>query len=156
MDRAARFGLWLGVLVTLALASLIFIARGLREYVVRRLDSMAHVAEAITAGERHRRFAPRHADELGAVAVLLNGTLDAADEYRNRATGARSEERKLAAALFESLVEPPAVLVDAGGHVIARVGELDDVDRLTEDPAAAQEVLRLGERVLGRIIRPAS
>jgi len=159
LGRAARFGLWIGVIVIVALASLIFIARGLQEYVVDRLREMSQTARAVGSGESHRRFFVAHEDELGDVAVLLNETLDRADEFRNRSSSVQSEGRKLGAALFETLAESPAVLLDAGDNVVARVGPADDVDRLLEardTDEVRQTPLMFGGRPVGRVLRQVS
>lgn len=153
LDRAARFGLWMGALVVVALASLIFIARGLQEYVVRRLDSMARTARAVGAGEPHRRFVATHEDELGDVALLLNEALDEAEELRNRSSGAQSEGRRLCAALFEAQADAPAALLDAGRNVVARVGPTEEVDRLLESSdGVAEQPLVFGGRTIGWLV----
>lgn len=91
-DRQARQtamqnGVWLGVLVALALLSLIFLSRALRRVLISRLTSFEKVSEAIAAGDAKRRLEVGYKDELGSIARHFNAAIDAQEHLRQEAQG---------------------------------------------------------------------
>jgi hypothetical protein len=92
---AARNGVWLGVVVTLALISLIGLSRALRRHFLSRLAEFEEVSEALAEGEVQRRFKPGADDELGALARRFNSVLDAQEQLQVAARGRLNQQRQL-------------------------------------------------------------
>jgi len=114
---AVRSGVWLGVLVLLALFSLVVLSRWLHQRLLLRLDELAEATEAIAAGDVRRRLPVAASDELGRIATRLNQGLDAHQELRAEMAGRLSQERQLTLALFDAFGAGRIVL-DLGGKVI--------------------------------------
>ncbi len=124
-QAAVRSGVWLGVLVLVALFSLVMLSRRLHQRLLLRLDELAAATEAIAAGDVHRRLPVSAADELGRIATWVNEELDEVQLVRSELAGRLGRERQLALALFDAL-GGGRVLLDLGGRVIAQDPALGD------------------------------
>jgi len=74
---AMRNSVMLGVMVVIALLSLLVLLRRFQEGFLLRLNDLRDATEAIAHGESKRRIPQFGADELGIIAKRLNETLDA-------------------------------------------------------------------------------
>lgn len=124
-QAAVRSGVWLGVLVLVALFSLVMLSRRLHQRLLLRLDELAAATEAIAAGDVHRRLPVSTADELGRIATWVNEELDEYQLVRSEMAGRLGRERQLALALFDALGSG-RILLDLGGRVIAQDPDRDD------------------------------
>ncbi len=133
-DRQARQaalqnGIWLGVLVTIALLSLVLMSRALKEQLLSRLTYINHVIGAIAAGDTRRRLQVRSDDELGTIARHFNTAIDTQDELRAEAQGRLNEQRQLLLGVIDHCSEPVALLgLDAS--IIASTMDEDTLDTL--------------------------
>ncbi|MFW6057719.1 MAG: HAMP domain-containing protein [Persicimonas sp.] len=133
-DRQARQtalqnGVWLGVLVTIALLSLVLMSRALKEQLLARLTYFNKVIEAIAAGDTRRRLQVRSGDELGTIARHFNAAVDTQEELRAEAQGRLNEQRQLLLGVLDHWSEPVALLgLDAS--VIASTMDDDTLDIL--------------------------
>ncbi len=66
-QKAIQYGSWLGFLVVVALASFVFMTRGLRRLVLARIDDIQDVAQAVAEGSTGRRVRVQLDDELGVI-----------------------------------------------------------------------------------------
>lgn len=122
-DRNARMTAlqtagWLGLLVTVALVSMVFLARALQSKILLRLEELNEVAEAILVGEHWRRFDMRENDELGVVSRQLNAALDARDELQAEMRGRINQQKQLVLGLIWGL-PGERMLVGLDSHLIA-------------------------------------
>ncbi|RAL21245.1 hypothetical protein DL240_14055 [Lujinxingia litoralis] len=122
-DRAARMTAlqtagWLGLLVTVALFSMVFLARALQQKILVRLDELNDVAEAMLIGEHWRRFDMSENDELGMVARQLNAALDARDELQSEMRGRINQQKQLVLGLIWG-IPGERLLVGLDSHLIA-------------------------------------
>ncbi len=108
----------LGVLVTIAMVSMVFLSRTLQQKVLRRLRDITKVAEAISAGDHHRRFDITINDELGVVSHQLNTALDTHDELQAEMRGRLNQQKQLVLGLLEE-VEGELLLLGLDGTLIA-------------------------------------
>lgn len=156
-DVASRFGFWIGIVVVIALVSVLLLARSLQDHLIRRLSAMSNTVTAVASGDMKRRFTEAHDDELGRIAALLNETLDREEEFRNRANCVDAEGRRITAAVFRDLVEPPAVIQDCNGEVLAAVGDDELVEWILhadpDDPRLIKTRLEFGGRRVGELVR---
>ncbi len=114
-DRRARHtavqnGVWLGILVTLALLSLIFLSRALQRHFLARLGHFREVSEAIAEGESRRRLKPGGDDELGLIARHFNTAIDTQKHLRTEAQGQLNQQRQLLIGALAQRDEPVALL----------------------------------------------
>ncbi len=117
-ERASDRATLLGLLVTLALLSLAFISRELQRVLLRRLQDLRSVAQAIAAGDRTRRAATMPADELGVVAAQLNQALDAEQQAEREMRGRLSQQRRILLALLAAR-DRPAAVIGLTGELVA-------------------------------------
>ncbi|QDG51210.1 HAMP domain-containing protein [Persicimonas caeni] len=130
-ETAMQNGVWLGVLVAIALLSLVFLSRALRKHLIARLTYFKEVSEAIAEGEYKRRLKAGYDDELGAIARHFNAALDAQEHLRSKATGLINQQRQLLIGALECLSEPGA-LVALDGSVVATTMNKSALDRVLE------------------------
>jgi hypothetical protein len=131
-DREARQtalqnGVWLGVLVTIALLSLIFLSRALHKYLISRLTYFKQVSEAIAEGDHKRRFELGYNDELTSIARHFNAAIDAQEELRSQAQGLLNQQRQLLIGALEQWPNPVA-LVGLDGSLIASTMDDDTLE----------------------------
>lgn len=122
-DRRARRtsvqnGVWLGILVTLSLLSLVFLSRALQRHFLSRLAHFREVSEAIAEGESRRRLKPGGDDELGLIAEHFNAAIDTQKHLRAEAQGQLNQQRQLLIGALTQRDEPVA-LVGLDGVVVA-------------------------------------
>lgn len=125
-DRRARqaaiqSGAWLGLLVVVALLSLVFLSRAMQRHVLLRIERLVSEMAAITAG--HRRLREQGDDELTRIAHQVNRLLDQYDELRGSSQGRITRERRLVQGLVASL-GPGVALFSLSGELLA--GEVAD------------------------------
>ncbi len=120
-QTALRHGAWLGLLVTIALLSLVGLSRAMQRQVLVRLAHLREVSEAIAAGDEHRRLPAHGEDELAMLARRFNATLDRGAALAAKMQGRLSLERQLVLALARRLPEATAVLA-LDGDLLLDVG----------------------------------
>lgn len=108
----------LGVLVTIAMVSMVFLSRALQQKVLQRLSNLTEVAESILTGDHKRRFDITINDELGVVSRQLNAALDAHDEVQAEMRGRLNQQKQLVLGLLEE-VEGELLLLGLDGKLIA-------------------------------------
>ena len=96
---------WLGFLVTVALFSMVFLARELQHKILARLNELRDVAESLITGDHSRRFEEGNPDELGLVARQLNSALDARDELQAEMRGRLNQQKQLVLGLLSEVQE---------------------------------------------------
>jgi hypothetical protein len=133
-DRTARQealqnGVWLGILVTVALLSLILLSRALHKYLISRLTYFKQVSEAIAAGDTRRRFQLGYSDELSSIARHFNAAIDAQEELRSQAQGKLNQQRQLLIGVLEQWPAPVALIGLDGSLIASTMGKdsLDDI-----------------------------
>lgn len=94
-NTATQNGIGLGIVVTLALISLIALSRALQQHILMRLAEFKEISEAIASGEINRRYKPGGDDELGILARNLNTGIDAQKQLRTQAQGRLGQQRQL-------------------------------------------------------------
>lgn len=94
-QTAVQNGVWLGILVTIALLSLIFLSRALQRHFLARLGHFREVSEAIAEGESQRRLKAGSDDELGSIARHFNSAIDTQKQLRAEAQGRLNQQRQL-------------------------------------------------------------
>ncbi len=112
----------LGVIVTIALISMIILSRALQQKVLFRLRNLTRVAEAILTGDTHRRFDTSINDELGVLSAQLNAALDTRDELQAQMRGRLNQQKQLALGLLDE-VEGGLLLIGLDGKLIASTWE---------------------------------
>jgi hypothetical protein len=117
---------WLGLLVTISLVSMAFLARLLQQAVLSRFDELTDAAEAILLGEQSRRFEVSGHDELSVVARQLNAALDAQDELEAEMRGRLNQQKQLVLGMLEE-IEGPHCLLGLDGHAIAMTGDMPSI-----------------------------
>ncbi len=130
---ALQTAAWLGLLITVVLISMAFLARVLQQKIISRLQDLAEIAQEIAIGNHSRRFDARQNDELGTVARQLNSALDARDELQAEMRGRINQEKQLVLGLLEDYGRP-GLLIGLDSKVIAItdcVSELTDVAAIT-------------------------
>jgi hypothetical protein len=123
-DRQARqgaiqSGTWIGLLVVIALVSLVFLSRAMQRQILVRVERLASGMAAITAG--HRRLREEGDDELAKIAHQVNRLLDQYDELRGHSQGRLAQERRLVQGLVAGFGSGSA-LFSLSGELLA--GEL--------------------------------
>ena len=117
-ETALQTAGWLGFVVTLALFSMVFLARELQRKILARLDELRNVAESMITGDHSRRFEASANDELGLVARQLNVALDARDELQAEMRGRLNQQKQLVLGLLEE-VQGELLLLGLDGQLIA-------------------------------------
>ncbi len=126
-QTAMQNGVWLGILVTIALLSLVFLSRALRKFLIARLTYFQQVSEAIAQGDNKRRLKIGYDDELGSIARYFNAAIDAQEHLRAEAQGKLNQQRQILLGALEQLGEP-VTLVGLDGSVIASTMDSDTLD----------------------------
>lgn len=109
-STATQNGIGLGIVVTLALISLIALSRALQQHILLRLAEFKDISEAIAAGEVNRRYKESDDDELGILAQNLNTGIDAQKQLRTQAQGRLSQQRQLLLGALSQRKEGVALL----------------------------------------------
>ena len=135
-DRAARSeakskAVTHGLLVLVALLSLIVLWRAMDRDVLSRLVELKVVAQSIAAGEVHRRADEGHRDELGVVAAQLNAILDRQEAMRGQVEARHSQLRQVVLALLAAW-PTPAVLLSPAGAILASTMAEDDTEAVVQ------------------------
>lgn len=128
---AGQSGVGLGLVVALAIGSLIGLSRALQKDVLARLADFQEVSEAIAAGNLRRRLRPGQDDELGLLARRFNQAVDAQEHLRLVAQGRLAEQRQLLLGMLAQ-GDTPAALLALDGALVASVMP-DDVQILLYD-----------------------
>lgn len=115
-QAAIRSGTWLGLLVVVALISLVFLSRAMQRHILLRIERLVSGMAAITAG--HRRLREEGNDELTRIAHQVNRLLDQYDELRGHSQARVAQERRLVQALVEG-AGPRAALFGLSGDLLA-------------------------------------
>lgn len=121
-ESAVRNGAWLGVLVVVALLSLVFLSRALQQHVLHRLDELRQQMGSIVGGQHQRRLRDHHRDELGAIARHFNELLDQVQQLEGRLRGRLGQERQAVLGLVRQLGGDAAVY-DLSGRLLAAAGD---------------------------------
>jgi hypothetical protein len=129
---ALRNGTWIGLLVAIALVSMILLARALQDDLLRRLENLSTDLATFGRGESQLRLVPEGHDELAAIATHVNQILDRHEGREARVLGRLGQEKRLVLALLE-LAGPDAVLLDRRGRRLTGAASV---------PAALEELLR--------------
>jgi nitrogen fixation/metabolism regulation signal transduction histidine kinase len=130
-QAAIQYGVWLGILVTIALLSLVFMSRSLRSLLISRLAYFKSVSEAIVHGDSQRRFQTRHNDELGVLAGHFNAALDTQERLRAEAQGQLNQQRQLLLGVLDQWNEPSAMF-GFDGRLVATTADQEDVERFKQ------------------------
>lgn len=115
---ALRNGAWLGLLVSLALISLMVLSRVLQRDLLSRIEDLRRGLRAATAGDEQRRLRPSGQDELAKIAEDVNLLLDRVQDVEGRSRSRVALQRRLVVGLVEAYGEG-AVLYDVNGRVLA-------------------------------------
>lgn len=146
---AGQSGVGLGLVVALAIGSLIGLSRALQTHVLSRLADFQGVSEAIAAGNLRRRLRPGQDDELGLLARRFNQAVDAQEHLRLVAQGRLAEQRQLLLGMLARDDAHAALIALDGALVASTMG--DDAQTILHDHLAW--VSRDGS-VLRREFRP--
>jgi HAMP domain-containing protein len=114
---AIHNGAWLGVLVTVALLSFVFLSRALQSQVLARLADLRRGTWEIASGHMTRRLYCQGDDELAAIAGEINQLLDEHDRLRGKMDGRLARERRLILALVDLLGDRAAIF-DLSGELL--------------------------------------
>jgi len=117
-ETALQSAGWLGFLVTLALISMVWLARALQREILSRLSEITDVAGSLTTGDHSRRFESNFNDELGIVCRELNAALDAQDELQAEARGRLNQQKQLVLGVLEE-IDGALLLLGLDGRMIA-------------------------------------
>jgi len=139
---ALRRAIFHGLLVTLALFSLGYLARETKRHVFDRIEELEEVAEAIASGEKRRRARADRSDELGAVARQLNTALDSRGELESEMCGRLAQQKQMVLALLRARGRRAAVFSLDGHRVASTLGEEEtgELQRLLEDLRKADKL----------------
>lgn len=117
-ETALQSAGWLGFLVTLALISMIWLARALQREILSRLTEITDVANSLLTGDHRRRFESDTSDELGLVCRQLNAALDAQDELQTEMRGRLNQQKQLVLGILEE-ISGALLLLGLDGRLIA-------------------------------------
>ena len=117
-ETALQSAGWLGFLVTLALISMIWLARALQREILSRLTELTTVANSLLIGDQSRRFEADSNDELGLVSRQLNAALDAQDELQSEMRGRLNQQKQLVLGILEE-ISGALLLLGLDGRLIA-------------------------------------
>lgn len=117
-QKAIQYGSWLGFLVVVALASFVFMTRGLRRLVLARIDDIQDVAQAVAEGSTGRRVRVQRDDELGVIAREFNNAIDRHDELKRNIEGQSREIKQQLLGVLKTL-EDDAALFGLDGQLVA-------------------------------------
>lgn len=131
-ETAIQSSAWLGVLVTVALLSFVFMTRTLQNQVLSRLAGLRQGMAEISAGDPGRRLYAEGKDELAAIAEEINRLLDRYEKLQAGSRGRLSRERRLTIALARSLAQDAAIFSLSGDCLTGTLG-----DRNLDGKAAA-------------------
>lgn len=115
-QAAIQSGTWLGLLVVVALISLVFLSRAMQRHILLRVERLVSGMAAITAG--HRRLREEGDDELARIAHQVNRLLDQYDELKGHSQGRLAHERRLVQGLVGSF-GPGSALFSLSGELLA-------------------------------------
>lgn len=133
-SSARRSGAWIGLLVTLAVVSLVMLSRALQRRVLERLATVREVSKALASGDTKRRVVLSGDDELTEIGCRLNEILDRREETQGYWQGRLAVEKRLALALFRDL--------DPGGTIFALDGTVLIEPYAKDTPARRAEIGR--------------
>lgn len=159
-ETALQMAGWLGFMVTLALFSMVLLARELQRKILARLDELRDVAESLITGDHSRRFEAGMPDELGLVSRQLNSALDARDELQAEMRGRLNQQKQLVLGLL-SEVQGELLLLGLDGQLIAsncetlKADSLEPVRKwLLDNRRFVLQSFRDGERDLAMAAQP--
>jgi HAMP domain-containing protein len=121
-EAALRSAGWLGVLVGIALLSLVGLSRSLQRHFLSRLSRLERAMAAIAEGEESRRVREEGSDELSLIARQFNRLLDRRQELSAASDGRVARERRVVLGLLEALGEG-AALYALSGALMASASE---------------------------------
>ena len=121
-EDALRNGAWLGLLVTLALVSLVFLSRGLQRHVLARFERLRRGMAEVSEGVVGRRLLEEGDDELTMIARQVNLLLDRHQQLAARMRWRMAQERQLVLGLVRRL-GPDVAVYGLDGELLA--GGLD-------------------------------
>ena len=114
----ARTGVQFGLLVALALISMVILAVALQKEVLQRLVKLRRFTDAVLSGEDHLRLRLGGRDELASVARQLNETLDRQQALHSRVEGRLNQQRTILLGAL-ALLDRPVALVSFDGFLLA-------------------------------------
>ena len=114
----ARTGVQFGLLVALALISMVLLAVALQKEVLQRLAKLRRFTDAVLAGEDHLRLRLEGRDELASLARQLNETLDQQQAMHSRVEGRLNQQRTILVGIL-ALLDRPVALVSFDGFLLA-------------------------------------
>lgn len=121
-ESAVRNGSWLGMLVAVALVSLVLLSRALQRHVLVPLARLRDGMSDIAGGDLGRRLNDREGGELGTIAGHFNTLLDRLQRIEARLQGRMRHERQVVLALAGRLGEEVGVYDLAGRRLVGRGG----------------------------------
>ncbi len=114
---AMQNSVMLGVMVVVAMLSLLVLLRRFQEGFLLRLHDLRDTTEAIARGESKRRLPQFGSDELGLIAKRLNETLDAHSRTVNELQGMINQSKELLLGTLSGLKEKVALFgLDGAVH----------------------------------------
>jgi methyl-accepting chemotaxis protein len=139
-----------GLLVAVALLSLVVLSEALGRHVLSRLSELRSVAQAIAEGDRSRRAATTSRDELGLVGQQLNAVLDCLRETEGNLEGRLQQQRQMVLALLDQLPWRAALLSLRGAVVASTLSDAETVglERAVAGDAALDPEQAAGPRPL--------
>lgn len=123
--QAIRSAAWLGLLVGVALLSMVFLSRGLQRNVLFRLSELERGTATVVAGDVQRRLQEAGSDELTLVARRVNLLLDQYQRLDARMRGRLNQEHQLALGLLDHFGEGTALLGLGGELLAGRLGDCE-------------------------------
>lgn len=129
-QAAIQSGTWIGLLVVIALVSLVFLSRAMQRQILVRVERLTTGMAAITAG--HRRLREEGDDELTRIAHQVNRLLDQYDELKGHSQGRLAQERRLVQGLVGSFGSGSALFSLSGDLLAGGLGAPALERRVTE------------------------
>lgn len=120
-ESALNSAIWLGILVGIALLSLIAMSRALQRHFLSRLVRLERAMIGIAEGEEGRRLRETGRDELTVMARQFNRLLDRRQELAAASDGRVAQERRTLLGLLSG-VGHEAALYNLSGNLQASAG----------------------------------
>ncbi|MFH1434716.1 MAG: HAMP domain-containing protein [Pseudomonadota bacterium] len=143
-STAIRNGIYLGILVMVALLAIMILSSMMRKHVLNPLAELADFSEDFSQGKSRRRLTVRGNDEIGRTARNINRILDSLDAREAQYDGRQSVLRQLLLALLDAFREPTAA-VGLDGMLLASTMTQAGEDALL---ALIPQIRKRGEALL--------
>lgn len=131
-DAAVQGSAWLGLLVAVALVSLVFLSRALRVQVLDRLVRLARDMEEVVRGDTTRRLGESGDDELGLLARRVDELLDHHHRRETALAGRLAEERRRVLGLISARPRGTVLLSVAGERLAGEKPEPEIADAVSQ------------------------